>query len=151
MGSEPRGSDWRVEADDAWLAEHSSSALARLRRRFKLFGGLANAISNAETGPFGGAPRNPRLKVGGRAYALLREAGQEFAHTVVRVGEPARCPRCDRPLAELHHIVDADEDGETRPVGAMIGCRGCAGDSWLFRSRMPRTAHARDNARKIVL
>lgn len=146
-----RGTDWRIEADDAWLAAHSSDTLARLCRRLPWLAGLAGAVSHADTGPFAGAPRNPRLTIGGRAYAFPRDAGRQFAYTAVRVAEPARCPRCDRPLAELHRIVDAREDGAAEAVGAVIGCRGCAGDSWLFRSRMPQTFRARAASRKTVL
>ena len=52
---------WRVEADDEWLATHSSDSFQRLRRRSRLLRGLAEAMSNAELGPLGGAPRRPQL------------------------------------------------------------------------------------------
>ncbi|MBM2622408.1 hypothetical protein JIG36_43590 [Actinoplanes sp. LDG1-06] len=35
-----------------------------LRRRFRALGGVADAVSHADTGPYAGAPRNPELRVG---------------------------------------------------------------------------------------
>src|SRR2546430_17105501 len=62
--------DWRREADDEWLDAHRSANFERLRRRLRLLGGMAEAMSNAGLGPPGGAPRRPRLMIGGRTYAL---------------------------------------------------------------------------------
>lgn len=54
----------RTEADDEWLAGHRSGFMQWLRRRFKRLGGVAGAVSYADTGPYAGAPRNPELRVG---------------------------------------------------------------------------------------
>jgi hypothetical protein len=42
-------------------------------------------------------------------------------------------------------------DGVRLSVGAVRKCRSCAGDSWLFRSRMPAVEKARRQAAKTVL
>jgi hypothetical protein len=76
---------WRTEADDEWLATHSSDSFARLRRRIRRFGVLGDSISHAELGPFGGAPRRPRLKVGGRTYSFVRYVESHVAYTTVHV------------------------------------------------------------------
>ncbi|WP_127504393.1 hypothetical protein [Actinoplanes solisilvae] len=54
----------RTEADDEWLSGHQSGFIQWLRRRFKRLGGVAGAVSYADTGPYAGAPRNPELRVG---------------------------------------------------------------------------------------
>lgn len=43
-------------------------------RRCKLFGGVGDAFSHADTGPYAGAPRNPNLSPddGSRAYSVVR-------------------------------------------------------------------------------
>ena len=142
--------EWRVEADDEWLAAHRSANFERLRRRARLLGSLGGAMSEAELGPFGGAPRRPKLSIGGKAYAVVRYATQHMAYTVIEV-DPARCRRCGRELAEVHRLVYV-RGGLTRTVVGMIRtCRSCQADSWLFWSRMPGAIRARRASRKIVL
>jgi hypothetical protein len=145
----PEG-EWRVEADDEWVAAHSSANFAKLRMRLKRFGLLANAMSNAELGPFGGAPRNPRLKVGGRTYAVVRYAQHRLSYTTVSV-ELERCPRCGRRLVEAHRAARVRADGGRLSVGTVRKCRRCDADSWLFFCRLPATTRARIKARKVVL
>jgi hypothetical protein len=140
---------WRVEADDEWLAAHSSDTFQRLRRRARLLGGLAEAMSNADLGPFGGAPRRPQLKVGGRTYSVVRYVQHHYAYTVIQV-DLVRCDRCGRELAERHDIRYVRE-GALTSIGAVRMCRGCQADGWLFHSRMPAAARARAIGRKVVL
>jgi RNase P subunit RPR2 len=141
---------WRVEADPEWLARHSSDNFQRIRRRLRGMSRLADAISHAELGPFAGAPRNPKLKIGGRAYAVVRYAANRISHTVVRI-DPDVCRRCDRPLVESATVTTIDENGYRTPVGTVRTCRWCQADSWMFHSRMPSVARARRVARRIVL
>src|SRR5204863_2807093 len=101
--------EWRVEADDEWLATHRSDVLGRLRRRFRALSGLAGAVSEAEMGPYGGAPRRPRLRIGGRAYAYVRYTTQHIAYTSIRV-DPDRCRRCGQELVEAYRIGYAQGD-----------------------------------------
>ncbi len=77
--------EWRIEADDEWLASHSSDTFQRLRRRARLLGRVSDAVSNAELGPFSGAPRNPQLKVGGRAYSVVRYVGNGERRSIAAV------------------------------------------------------------------
>jgi hypothetical protein len=142
--------EWRTEADAAWLATHSSETFARLRRRFGKLGRFSDAISNAELGPFGGAPRRPRLKIGGRTYSYVRYVESHIAYTAVQV-DLRRCRRCGRRLTEVHRMTSIDEDGARVVVGAARACRHCQVDSWLFYSRMPTVARARTVGRKVVL
>jgi hypothetical protein len=144
------GAEWRVEADDDWLAEHRTDTFERLRRRFRLMGMVAGAVSHAETGPFGGAPRKPALKIGGRTYAVVRYTRHHIAYTAIRV-DPDHCRRCGQPLVEVHRIVYARGDDAPTPIATVRTCRRCHAGSWLFRSGMPVTARARTRARKVVL
>lgn len=141
---------WRIEADDEWLATHRSTAFIRLRRRARLLGLVGEAVSHAETGPFGGAPRNPRLKIGDKAYAVVRYARHNMAYTAVSV-EPGRCRRCGQELIEVHRILYARGQAVRTPVGQVRTCRSCQAESWMFYSRMPTVRRFRDTARKTVL
>jgi hypothetical protein len=142
--------DWRVEADDEWLARHRSDTFGRLKRRFSRFGLVADAVSNAELGPFGGAPRKPQLKIGGKAYAVVRYTQHRIAYTVIQV-DPDECRRCGAQLQEVHRIVQIREGGVREVVGAVRMCRQCAADAWLFVSHMPATNRARRVSRRVVL
>ncbi len=143
---------WRAEADDAWLAAHRSTFMTRLRRRFRLLGSVGGAVSNAETGPYGGAPRNPKLKVddGNKAYAVVRYTTNQIAYTATSVN-PDECRRCGGPLVEKHEITRVEEEGVRVAVGSVRTCRSCQSESWLLRSRMPAVIRARVAARKVVL
>jgi len=143
---------WRAEADDTWLATHRSTFMRRLRRRFRILGGTAGAVSNAELGPYGGAPRNPKLKVddGNKAYAVVRYTTNQIAYTATTMN-PDECRRCGRPLVEKHEIACVEEEGVRVPVGVVRTCRSCQSESWLLRSRMPAVNRARVAARKVVL
>ncbi len=123
--------------------------MAWLRRRFRIFGGVADAFSHADTGPYAGAPRNPDLRIGDeRSYSTVRYSTQQIAYTTIGT-DADECPRCGRPLVERHRLEYVR--GDTRvPVGAVRTCRGCQTDSWLLRSRMPAVSRARDTARKHV-
>jgi hypothetical protein len=142
--------DWRREADDDWLAAHRSTNFERLRRRVRMLGGLAEAMSNAELGPLAGAPRRPRLKIGGKTYAMVRYTTHHIAYTTIHV-DPGLCRRCGQQLVEVHRIVYARGEDARTTVGTVRTCRRCQGDSWMSLSRMPSVTRARRVARKIVL
>jgi hypothetical protein len=141
---------WRIEADEEWLAAHRSDNFARLRRRMNRLGGFGSAVSMAELGPYGGAPRNPVLKIGGKGYAVVRYAQHRIAYTAVRI-DPQRCRRCDRRLVEVHRVSFVAADGIRSAVGAVRVCRRCETESWLFHSGMPAVRRARVRSRKVVL
>jgi hypothetical protein len=147
--SESPDDDWRTEADEEWLRRHRSDSFARLRKRLKRVGGLASAISYAELGPFGGAPRNPQLKVEGAKYSAVRYATHRIAYTTIHV-YLQRCRRCGS-LVESHRVIYVREDGGRAVVGTLQVCRRCQANSWLFYSRMPAATRARTWARKVVL
>jgi hypothetical protein len=141
--------EWRVEADDEWLAAHSSTTFQRLRRRTRLMAGLGEAMSNAELGPFGGAPRRPVLRIGGKAYSVVRYTDRHITYTVIQV-DPDVCRRCGAEVAERHRVQYVR--GDTRvPVASVRMCRGCQAESWLFQSHMPAAEQARAIGRKVVL
>jgi hypothetical protein len=149
----PWGMDWRTEADDEWLATHKSQTFARFRRRLArlgLAGPIGDAVSRAELGPFGGAPRNPQLKLGGKTYSVIRYTEHRIAYTTISV-DLQRCRRCGGLLVEVHRVTAVDASGVRSVVGAVRMCRRCQADSWLFYSRMPATRRARRRARKVVL
>jgi hypothetical protein len=141
---------WRIEADDEWLDRHSSDSFGRLRRRFGRLGKVGDAVSQAELGPFGGAPRNPRLKIGGRSYSVVRYVEHRIAYTAIQI-DLQLCRVCGHRLLEVHEIRTVAEGGARVAVGAVRMCRHCRADSWMFYSRMPTTEQARVTARKVVL
>jgi hypothetical protein len=145
-----QGDSWRVEADDEWLADHRSQTMARVRRRFSRVRTAGEAVSNAELGPFAGAPRNPPLRVATSRYSVIRHVVAVYAYTSIRV-MLEYCPGCGRPAQEAHHAMMVRSDGSRINVGAVRKCRSCAGDSWLFQSRMPSVAKARLQSAKVVL
>jgi hypothetical protein len=141
--------EWRTEADDEWLARHKSDNFARLRRRLRHLGMLAGPIADAELGPFGGAPRKPQLRIGGKTYATVRYAHLRHNYTVIEI-DLDRCRRCGYRLREVHRIVTWRAE-QRRIVGELRVCPRCQADSWMFRSRMPTTVRARSTARRTVL
>lgn len=140
---------WRTEADPEWLARHRSDSFARIRRRVMGVGRLADAMSHAELGPFGGAPRRPELKIGGATYSSVRYATHRITYTTIHV-YLQRCRRCGA-VVEAHRLVYVREDGARRAIGSLRVCRTCQANSWLFYSRMPATTRARTWARKVVI
>ncbi|MEV4508462.1 hypothetical protein AB0K00_05845, partial [Dactylosporangium sp. NPDC049525] len=127
--------------------ERRSEFMAWLRRRFRIFGGVAGAVSHADMGPYAGAPRDPDLRVGDeKSYSTVRYTTQEVAYTAIGA-DPDECPRCRRPLVERHRLEYVR--GDTRvPVGAVRTCRGCQTDSWLLRSRMPAVSRRHRRPRR---
>ncbi|WP_018788726.1 hypothetical protein [Micromonospora sp. CNB394] len=143
---------WRAEADDEWLEERRSSLMGWFRRHFKAFGGIASAVSHADTGPYAGAPRNPKLKIDDddKAYATVRYTTNEVAYTATSTSVD-QCASCGQPLAETHEIqCRQGEETHTR-IGSVRTCSNCEAESWLRRSHMPKVAQARDKARKNVV
>jgi hypothetical protein len=142
---------WRAEADDEWLAEHRSDQVGWLRRRLSRMRWLGDAFSHAETGPYAGAPRNPRPRVeDDKAYATIRYTTDQIAYTTTST-DPDECARCGQPVIEKHEIEYVQGESTREPVGAVRTCRSCQAESWLLHSRMPSTSRARDAARKIVV
>ena len=142
---------WRGEADDEWLAERRSSFMGWLRRRFRGLGGVAGAVSHADTGPYAGAPRDPQLRVDDeKTYSTVRYTTNQVAYTTTSTGSD-ECPRCGQPLIEKHEIEYVQDEHVRRPVGAAQACRSCQPESWLLRSRMPSATRAREADRKNVV
>ena len=123
--------------------------MRRFRRRFSRIR-IADAVSHAELGPFGGAPRNPQLRVATSRYSVVRHVVAVYAYTQIRV-MLEYCRDCGRPMQEAHHAVTVRSDGVRLTLGAVRRCRSCAADSWLFRSHMPSVQRARRQAAKTVL
>ncbi len=141
--------EWRTEADAEWLASHRSENFARIRRRMGRIGGLPAAMSHAELGPFGGAPRSPELKIPGAKYSTVRYAAHRITYTTIHV-YLERCRRCGA-IVESHRLIYIREDGARRVIGSLRACRRCQANSWMFYSRMPSAVRARAWARKVVL
>jgi hypothetical protein len=81
---------------------------------------------------------------------VVRYAHRRIAYTSVNV-ELHPCESCGREIAELDRIVTVRETGGRVTVGSIRMCRSCQADSWMFRSRMPAIARARQRSRKIAL
>ena len=135
---------WRVEADDDWHTGHRSAFFKRRRSA------LLAAVSNAELGPFRGAPRNPTLKLSDKAYAYVRYAERYLSYTIIQV-DLLVCRRCGHTLLEQHSLLMRRADGSARAVGSIRRCRHCHRESWLFTSHMPATARGRRRDAKVVL
>ena len=143
--------NWCTEADEEFLAARRSGFMGWLRRRFRVMGGVAGAISHAETGPYAGAPRNPELRTDDKkAYSTVHYATNRVSYTTTSTN-PDECARCGRPLVEKHEIEYVQGDSTRASVGKVRTCRSCQADSWLLHSRMPAVKKARDAARKTVL
>ncbi|NUR69243.1 MAG: hypothetical protein HOU81_00225 [Hamadaea sp.] len=124
--------------------------MANVRRRFSRILIAGDAVSNAELGPFGGAPRNPSLRTAPARYAVIRHVVAVYAYTSIRL-MLEYCQRCGRPMQEAHHVATVRADGVRLSLGAVRACRSCDTESWLFRSHMPAVAKARRAAAKTVL
>jgi hypothetical protein len=143
---------WRTEADDEWMAERRSTLMAWFRRRFRMFGGFAGAVSHADLGPYAGAPRNPRLSIddNDKSYATVRYTTNQIAYTRTNTSTD-ECAVCGESGAETHEVTCMrGEDADTR-IGAVRACGNCGAESWLRRSRMPRVAQAHERARRNVV
>lgn len=139
-----RREGWRTEADDAWHAGHRSTFFKR--RRSKLF----DAVSHAELGPFGGAPRRPTLKLTDKDYSHVRYAERHFSYTTIHV-DLLDCRICGRRTLEQHRLMMRSADGTQFPVGQVRKCRRCHRESWLFTAHGPHTVAARRRDAKVVL
>lgn len=125
------------------------SLLSWMRRRFRVLGGVAGAVSYADTGPYRGAPRNPDLRIGDeQAYSTVRYTTTEVACTAAEVVD-ADCRRCGRPLAESHELQMRGESGARAAVVRV--CRQCEPASWLLQSQMSAAARARARGRRNVV
>lgn len=142
---------WRTEADDQWLAAHSSDAFSRIRRVFHPLAGGADAVSHSVLGGMlGGTPRNPELKVKGVTAEQVRYAEQHYAYTTSQI-DLGVCRRCGHTLEERHHLLVVDARGYRQRVGRARACRRCAAGSWLFTSHMPGARRLAAARAKIAL
>jgi hypothetical protein len=141
---------WRVEGDDAWLAEHSSQTFARLRRRLPSHAGRIFADSVLGGTVFSGPKRNPQLRLDSRYTEQIRYAERQYAYTAVRV-ELYRCRLCGGGQLVRHRISLVAADGRRTHVGQLSRCFRCDSESWLFRSRMPSVVASRARYAKVVL
>jgi hypothetical protein len=143
------GDRWRVEADDEWLASHSSDNFARMRRRARL--GLGDAISNSVlAGTVFSPQRNPKLRFEKSFTEQIRYAERHYSYTAINV-DLRQCRMCGRRSRVTHNIAMVGADGRRTIVGEIYRCRSCHADSWMFRSRMPRTRAGLARDRKVVL
>lgn len=137
--------EWRNEADEQWLAEHRSKFFKRRRSA------LGQAVSQAEIGPFGGAPRNPDLTKGFKAYSTIRNAYKQASYTEIRV-TTSYCRTCGTRSLQLHRLsAYVGESDRQATFGQLEMCSKCDEGSWLFTVHGPRTEAARARARKTVI
>jgi hypothetical protein len=136
------------EAPDEWRAERRSGFMSWLRRRFRIFGGVAGAVSYADTGPWAGAPRNPNLRVDDeRTYSAVRYTTNHIAHIVTSTSSHV-CPKCGLPMAEAHEIQHRQGDDVRLRMGAATACRACEPNSWLLQTQMTAASRSRSASRK---
>ena len=141
--------DWRVEADDAWLKQHSGRAFAR--RRLSRLRAIAGATSDSVLSGtvLGGPARNPSLHhEGGSSW--VRQAEKQYAFTNVQV-VPTYCPRCGYFRLERHVVNMVRSDGQRQTVGTVSVCSNCQRNSWMFVSQMSRAREGRDRDARVVL
>ena len=76
-----------------------SNVMGWFRRRLRFLGGVANAVSHAETGPYAGAPRDPELRIGDeKSYSTIE-------HQTTHVTVAAAIERLDGDRTEDQDIV----------------------------------------------
>jgi len=136
--------EWRVEADEEWLAGRRSAFFKRRRSA------IGQAFANAELGPFGGPARNPRLKLESKGYTHIRYALRVYQHTTIQV-ELLDCRVCGSRLVEEHRLVLRHTDGSEFTMGRVRMCRRCDRGAWLFTSHMPSVLAARRIGARTVL
>ncbi|MET7403713.1 zf-TFIIB domain-containing protein [Dactylosporangium sp. NPDC005572] len=119
------------------------------RRRLRFLGGVASAVSHADTGPFAGAPRNPGLRIDDeQSWSTIRYTTDTVAYTTIAT-TAERCPACGAPLVETHEVERHGAGGAA--LGTVRTCPDCGTGGWLRESRMPRTAQARERSRRNVV
>ena len=130
--------------------EHRSQVFATLLIKMGYGQGIAGAVSNADLGPLGGAPRNPNLATGKKEYSSVRYAEQQYSYTTIVVTH-RYCPRCGRYTQEKHsmELYDA-EHGEQYKVGHLKVCSHCDREHWMFVSRMPTSVAMRHQRARSV-
>jgi hypothetical protein len=123
-----------------------------LRTRFRVLGGIAGAVSYADTGPYAGAPRNPDLRVDDeRTFSTIRYAtNHHIAYTAADTVDGA-CHTCGLPLAQTHELHHRRGDTTEVRLGGLRVCPACDPDSWLLRSQMSAGTRARDRSRRNVV
>lgn len=112
--------------------------------------GGAVSESTISGGVLGGAPRNPRLKVGGAESSYVRQAERQYAYTNVLV-VIQWCRICGRRRLERHVVERFMADGQRRVLGAVSMCAACQAGSWMFVTHSPRAAAGRRRDAKVVL
>lgn len=134
--------------DDGGDAERRSPFMSRLRRRFRILGGIAGAMSYADTGPYAGAPRDPNLRVGDEQnYSTVRYTTNHVAHIATSTTAHV-CPKCGSPVAETHEIQHRRGDDIRLRMGVTSVCRSCEPDSWLLQSQMTSASRSREARRR---
>ena len=129
---------WRTEADDDWLAEHSSDTFARIRRIASFGTASATAIADsAAAGFLLSPPRNPNLRVRDVTAEQVRYAESQYAYTTILIVDNELCPRCGCLYAQVRKLELRAADGHRTRVGEARKCRRCDRESWMFRSWMP--------------
>jgi hypothetical protein len=67
--------------------------MGRLRRRLRFLGGIANAVSHGDAGPYAGAPRDPDLRVGDeKSWSTVRytsHRGVAYEQTIQESNMPS--------------------------------------------------------------
>ena len=135
--------EWRVEADDAWLAAHRSTFFKRRRSK------VLTAVADAGL-PFTGPPRNPRLKLPDQGYSAVRYAQRAYAYTAIQI-DLLECRVCGYRLLERHRMISWSREGQSTIIGNVQQCRRCQRTSWLFTSHMPAAVKGRKRDSKVVL
>lgn len=142
---------WRVEADDEWLAAHSSDTFAAVRRLLHPLVGTADAVSHSPlSGILGAAPRNPELKIRGVQAEQVRYAEQQYSYTTVTVAVE-ECRRCGSHIKQRHRMMLVDAAGQRTQYGSVAKCPRCDTGSWMFQSNMLSARTRRDHDRKVVV
>lgn len=133
------------------IQEHRSRVFATFLAKFG-YSGIAGAVSGADIGILGGAPRNPNLKPGqGSDSSYVRHAEGQYTFTMVHVQDhPGYCPQCGSWAYESAELTVHHEVRGLERVGNVKACRKCQSESWMFVSHMPHAIAARERDRKVI-
>lgn len=114
--------------------QHRSQVFSKLLTKLG-YSNIASAISSADIGILGGAPRNPDLKPGkGSESSYVRYAEGQYSYTMIQLQTELLCRVCGKWQVEYHKFeLHHAEDG-VKTLGFVRMCRQCQKDSWLFTS-----------------
>lgn len=143
----------RVEADDEWLPDHSSTTLAALTSHLP---GLARLMpaGSAIDGVLSGSGLGTGRFVpppSGAESSVVRYAEGQYAYARISVSQRGLCASCGFDAIQTHRLQLVRASGVLVEVGSLAVCANCEPDSFLFTSHMPTVVRGRRMRARYVL